>query len=250
MPVTQSSNPYNRPLPPEIYRRRRIAAAVIAVVVLVVLALIVKAIVGGGDSSDTAAVTSTSRSAAAHTTGSKTPRTTSASGTASETTGAQGSEGSDGSGGSAGETTTDATGATSTTAEPDGQCTVDDLQLTVSAGAPTYAEGQQPDFYLAVSNPTGSDCVVDLDESPMSFEVFTLSDYARVWGDTDCNEPTLTGELDLAAGEQRTFALSGWSRTSSSPDDCTDRSPVGAGAYLLYGHLGDNISEPETFNLA
>lgn len=250
--MSQSPNPYNRPLPPEIYRRRRIAAAVIVVVVLVVLVLIVRAVVGGGGSTDSAEATPTEQSTAARsaTTGSASTTTTRKTSASSTSTGASATSDPRAEETTVPEGTEEPSETTATATGEGGQCTVDDLKLTVSAGAPTYAGGQQPDFYLEVDNPTGTDCVVDLDESPMSFEVFTLSDYARVWADTDCNEPTLTGELDLAAGEQRTFVLNGWSRTTSAPDQCGDRSPAGTGAFLLYGHLGENISEPETFNLA
>ncbi|AWT26986.1 hypothetical protein Csp1_22360 [Corynebacterium provencense] len=239
--MTQPAYPGNRPLPPEIYRRRRIAAAVVAVVVLVVLVLVVRAVAGGGDpegtASSTSVVPSTASSAADRT---ATTATSTATSTVTSTASSE----------SPASSTAPAGTTTSLAAEPGGECTAEDLVLSVSAGLPTYAAGELPDFYLSVSNPTGSGCAVDLSANPMSFEVYTLSDYARVWADTDCNEPTLTGTLELAAGEERSFALNGWSRTTSSPDQCIDREPAGTGAFLLYGRLGDSTSEPATFNLA
>lgn len=223
--VSQSTSPYSQPLPPEIYRRRRIAAGVGLVVVLVVLVLIVRAITGGGESGgSTAAQSSTAVATSQHT------RSASATSGASSTKSAESS--------------------TQSSAASDAQCSLDDLQLAVRAGAPTYAEGQLPDFFLTVTNPTGSDCMVDLAQNPMKFEVFTLSDYTRVWGDTDCNDPAFVDKLALTPGETRSFALNGWSRTTSSPGDCGTRAPAGTGAFLLYGHIGDKTSEPETFNLA
>lgn len=233
---------YNRPLPPEIYRRRRIAAGVGLLVIVVVLVLIVRAITGGGgDSSDTTAGSST--------TAASVTRSASATDSARETTGASSSAGSTRSSG-ASDSAEPSAGETSDAAEPGAQCSLDDLQLEVRAGAPTYAAGQLPDFIMTVTNASESDCTVDLDQHPMSFEVFTLASYDRIWGDTDCNDPTSTESIDLAAGASRNFALNGWSRTSSAPDQCTDRADAGTGAFLLYGHLGDKVSEPGTFNLA
>ena len=103
---------------------------------------------------------------------------------------------------------------------------------------------------MSVTNNSEADCTVDLEANPMSFEVFNLASYERIWGDTDCNEPTASEDIDLAAGESRNFALNGWSRTTSAPDQCADRADAGTGAFLLYGHLGDKVSEPATFNLA
>lgn len=240
--MSQPTSPYNRPLPPEIYRRRRIAAGVGLLAIVVVLVLIVRAITGGGGSDSVAD-------------GSTGPVTTS--GTVSRATGATGSAR------SAGASTQEATdtsgqgsaadhrdGETTGAVEPGTVCSPDVLRLEVRAGAPTYAAGQLPDFIMSVTNTSGADCTVDLAANPMSFEVFNLASYERIWGDTDCNEPTVTQDIDLTAGESRNFALNGWSRTTSAPDECTDRADAGTGAFLLYGHLGDKVSEPGTFNLA
>ncbi|AGP30074.1 hypothetical protein A606_02105 [Corynebacterium terpenotabidum Y-11] len=233
--VSQIPNPYNRPLPPEIYRRRRIAAVAVLVVVILVLWLIIRGISGGGSDGSSIATETSSTAVTSRSTTATTTQTTSAS--ASQTSGET----------AAGETDS---AETSAVAEPDEQCNLDDLGIVVQAGAPTYAAGELPDFYMTVTNPTETDCEVDLVENPMSFEVFTLSDYSRVWADTDCNEPASSGVIELAAGESRNYSLGGWSRTTSSPGECTDRQPVGTGSFLLYGHLGEKTSEPATFNLA
>lgn len=240
--MSQPSNPYNRPLPPEIYRRRRIAAGVGLLVLVLVLVLIVRAITGGGgDSTETAADSSTSSATA----GSSESTTRSADASSSAST-----SGTSGSSGASSEESEEADPSESRTAEPTGTCNVDDLRLEVRSGAPTYAGGQLPDFIMSVANNSAADCTVDLEANPMSFEVFNLASYERIWGDTDCNEPTATEDIDLAAGESRNFALNGWSRTTSAPDQCADRADAGTGAFLLYGHLGDEVSEPATFNLA
>lgn len=130
-------------------------------------------------------------------------------------------------------------------------CALDDLRLSVRPGAPTFRDGQQPNFFLEVTNPTSGECDIDLSEDELKFEVFTMdSGYSRVWGDTDCNSPTSSGRLRLDPDQSRTFEMTAWSRTTSSPDSCDNREPVGNGAYMVYGHIGDNTSESQTFNLA
>lgn len=234
--MSQPEYQYSQPLPPEIYRRRRIAAVVGLLVILLVLVLIVRAISGGGGSDDTAGGSSVPATAAAHSTD------------ADVTTSGEGRDGASSRSTQKSETSTRET--TSSSAEPGAQCPLDDLHIAVQSDAPTYAAGQLPDFYLTVNNPTGADCTLDLSAHPMSFEVFTLSDYARVWADTDCNDPTMSGSVDLGSGETRNFVLNGWSRTTSTPEGCTNRTDAGTGAFLLYGHLGDRTTEPQTFNLA
>lgn len=231
-------------MPPEIYQRRRITAVVVLVVVVALLWWVISSLTGGGDGQNTVARTSESSAV------SQTP-----SETAPESTESAASS----------ETSTEASESASpsrsaepseTEAVPDDvaskeTCGLDDLRLSVRPGAPTFRDGQQPNFFLEVTNPTSGECDIDLGEDELKFEVFTMdSGYSRVWGDTDCNSPTSTGRLRLDPDQSRTFEMTAWSRTTSSPDSCDNREPVGNGAYMVYGHIGDNTSESQTFNLA
>lgn len=243
--MTAPRNPNSddpRPLPPEIYRRRRIAAVVVLVVVLVLIVLGLRACSGGGDGAteqDASATTSTETQSW--------PASASATGTSTETTSE--SAAASGSSSTSGKPSGSASPSTSAAAEPGESCVPGDLQLAVRAGAPGYGPGENPDFYLTVTNPGDQPCNLDLDEAPLSFDVFALSDYGRVWGDTDCNDPTSQGTTALPAGEAKSFKMSGWSRTTSAPGQCDAREPVSAGSYMVYGHVGDATSEPGTFNL-
>jgi hypothetical protein len=229
-------------LPPEIYQRRRITAVVVLVVVVALLWWVISSLTGGDDTQDQVAQTSESTAATA----------------AGSTAAASGSAES-----SATSTEPSRSASPSASAEPSESrgvpdevaskttCELDDLQLSVRPGAPTFRDGQQPNFFLEVTNPTSGECDIDLGENELKFEVFTMdSGYTRVWGDTDCNSPTSTGRLRLDADQSRTFEMTAWSRTTSSPGSCADRQPVGSGAYMVYGHIGDNTSESQTFNLA
>lgn len=231
-------------MPPEIYQRRRITAVVVLVVVVALLWWVISSLTGGDDGQNTVARTSESSAV------SQAP-----SETAPESTESAASS----------ETSTEASESASpsrsaepseTEAVPDDvaskeTCGLDDLRLSVRPGAPTFRDGQQPNFFLEVTNPTSGECDIDLGEDELKFEVFTMdSGYSRVWGDTDCNSPTSTGRLRLDPDQSRTFEMTAWSRTTSSPDSCDNREPVGNGAYMVYGHIGDNTSESQTFNLA
>ncbi|WP_414122424.1 hypothetical protein [Corynebacterium nuruki] len=237
--VTAPRNPYHddpRPLPPEIYRRRRIAAVVVLVVVVVLIVLGLRACSGGGDGA-----TDENAAATSSTTAQSWPASASATATSAQSTASSATSSS-----SASES---ASPSTSAAPEPGEACVPGDLQLAVRSGAPSYGPGENPDFYLTVTNPGDNPCNLDLGEAPLRFDVFSLGDYGRVWGDTDCNEPTSQGTTALPAGEAKSFKMSGWSRTTSAPGQCGDRAPVPAGSYLVYGHVGDATSEPGTFNL-
>lgn len=129
-------------------------------------------------------------------------------------------------------------------------CELGDLRVTAVPGKSTFDPEEQPTFYAKIANPTKADCVIDVDEAKLLFEVFAMDDYHRVWGDLDCNEPSITGEVTIEAGKSQNYKMGSWSRTTSAPEQCDSRQPVGPGSYLLYAHLGDNVSQPATFNMS
>jgi hypothetical protein len=233
-------------LPPEIYRRRRVTAVVVLVVVIALLWWVISSLTGGDDGQDRVAQTSvSSEESAPETTESAEQSGESGSSRASETSAA-----SESASPSESEEPSESRGVPDEVASKE-TCELDDLQLSVRPGAPTFRDGQQPNFFLKVTNPTSGECDIDLGENELKFEVFTMdSGYSRVWGDTDCNSPTSTGRLRLDPDQSRTFEMTAWSRTTSSPDSCDNREPVGNGAYMVYGHIGDKTSESQTFNLA
>lgn len=224
-----------RSVPREIYQRRRVAAVVIGVVVLALLWWIIASLTGG-DPENTAASQSTSA----------TSRSVDATSPAEPPNGKKKEPKASSSASSSSSSSSSAT--TGAAAKKD-SCTLNDLKITATPGAPFFGPDQQPNFFVQIENPTGADCEIDADTSPLSFEVFTLNNYQRVWADTDCNPSEITGELKVPAGESLNYELGAWSRTTSAPNACEARQPVGPGSYLLYGHLGEAVSEPATFNL-
>ena len=129
-------------------------------------------------------------------------------------------------------------------------CELSDLVIRASSDATTYPDGVQPNFGMTVVNPTGADCKIDLDEESLRFEVYRISDNQRMWTDTDCYDSVQRGEYNFPAGEERSFDAV-WSRLASERGgDCSQRPVVEPGAYFLHTVIGDNASEPYTFNLA
>ncbi len=128
-------------------------------------------------------------------------------------------------------------------------CELSDLIINASSDATTYPKGVQPNFGMTVINPTGADCKINLDKDSLRFEVYRLSDNRRMWSDTDCYDSVQRGDYNFPAGEERSFDAV-WSRLASERDgSCSERPAVEPGAYFLHTVIGDNASEPYTFNL-
>ena len=235
-------------LPREIYLRRRVAAVIVLVVVLAVLWWIIAAITPNGDKTDPAAMTTTPTSASAPAAASA-----AASATVSTPAGSTDVAGSEVTGVTTGATptgtvTATATTPSATTSPAKATCELSDLVVTASPNQANYEGDTRPEFSVTIQNPTAADCEVDLDVSPIAFEVFDMVGNGRVWGDLDCNEPTGTGMVQFEPGQSRYYQAT-WSRTGSAPDQCVDRPAVGPGAYYLYVSVGDNHSAPVPFNI-
>lgn len=215
---------HHQPLPREVYIRRRIVA-VAAIIVVVGLLWWFIASLGSDDAQPTSAsstspvVTSTQ------------PDVTSPSEPPNQKREVQ-------------------TAVSTTTGGGKTTCGVEDLQVVAKPGEATFAADQLPNFFAEITNPTQVNCVVNLSEDRLMFEVFALNNYGRVWADLDCNEPNVNGEVTIEPGQKVAYELKAWSRTTSAPGQCDNRQSVGAGAYLLYAHVGDNVSAPATFNVA
>lgn len=211
---------------PEVYYQRRRVAAAVALVIVVLLVVAVIALLRPNKETEQAAVTSTVAATAEQTTAQE---------TTVETTTQEAEET------STEETTTQAAAA-------DGECSLADLQIEAQTNHANYPANSQPVFYMTVRNPTESDCVINLDENVMRFEVYAMDTNQRMWADVDCNPSVGEGEETFAAGSERYFEAT-WSRTNSAPGECSNRTPVPAGSYYLHTVIGDNPSAPATFNL-
>lgn len=138
--------------------------------------------------------------------------------------------------------------ATQAAPENPGQCSLKDLQITAMTNQPAYPAGVEPVLYMEVKNPTDVECAINIDEAPLRFEVYSMGTNERIWADTDCNQPMLSGVETFAPGQTRGFEAR-WSATNSAPDACENRAPVPAGSYFLHAVIGDNASDPAPFNI-
>ena len=101
---------------------------------------------------------------------------------------------------------------------------------------------------MNVKNPTDTDCVIDVGDDLLRFEVYEMRTNARVWSDTNCYPGVETGVQEFPAGTERGLNAV-WSGTGSAPGQCTNREQVPAGAYYLHAVIDDNASDPAPFNL-
>ena len=144
--------------------------------------------------------------------------------------------------------TTEPTASTEAAPAKKGSCELGDLRVQSSSNQPSYAEGAQPVFYMEVENPTDTDCVIDLDDDLLRFEVYDMATNDRIWSDTDCYPPVAAGNVEFAPGEKRRWEAR-WSATASQPGQCDNRPEVMAGSYFLHGVIGENASDASPFNI-
>ncbi|MGV0379550.1 hypothetical protein [Corynebacterium lehmanniae] len=221
-----------RPLPPEIYMRRRVAALVILLVVVALLVWGLSAFARSGKTDETETTPETVAEA---------PSTT----LATEPT-VQLSE--ESTTPTSSEASTQPSEETAAAPVKKGSCELADLQIHASSNQPSYAVGVQPVFYMEVENPTDTDCVINLDDDLLRFEVYDMATNDRIWSDTDCYPPVAAGNVEFAPGEKRRWEAR-WSATASQPGQCDNRPEVKAGSYFLHGVIGDNASDASPFNI-
>lgn len=129
-----------------------------------------------------------------------------------------------------------------------GACELKDLRIKALPNQPSYAAGTEPVFYMEVENPTDTDCVIDLDDNILRFEVYDMRTNERMWADTDCYQPVVSGTQTYKAGEKQGYQAR-WSGTVSQPGKCDDRPAIEPGSYFLHTVIGDNASEAAPFNI-
>lgn len=211
--------------------RRRVAALVILLVVVALLVWGLSAFARSGKPETTDEVT-------------ETPSTT----IATEPTVELSTEPTETTATTATATTTATTEETAAAPVKRGSCELGDLNIQASSNQPSYAVGTQPVFYMEVENPTDTDCVIDLDDNLLRFEVYDMASNDRIWSDTDCYPPVAGGTVEFAPGEKRRWEAR-WSGTASQPGQCDNRPTVKEGSYFLHGVIGENASDASPFNI-
>jgi hypothetical protein len=127
------------------------------------------------------------------------------------------------------------------------------LSLSLTTQSAAYANGDDPQFTVAVVNKGTSDC--DVDVSPKSLVLNVYSGLDHVWSSADCG----TGGKDLrgiAPGTVQTVTYA-WNRTRSSQGCTSNGASVNLGTYYGVVSLGPGSgpnapaaqSQPKTFQL-
>ncbi|MDK8845755.1 hypothetical protein QP888_04355 [Corynebacterium sp. MSK297] len=269
--MTSPQHPQRR-LPEEIYRRRRMAGLAVLLLLVLLLVWIFSAIFGGNgeenpqSAADTSAANQTATATAAREekdgdAGKDSDKDAddaandSAAKEAEDIEGAHGAKDSDrprkgdeDKEKSADERPSPYPGEGEEAHATSGACELHDLSVTAHSDKAYYAGGDQPTFYMSVENPTDHDCVVNLDENPLRFEVYDLNTNHRMWADTDCYPAVITGNQEFKAGQTRHFEAV-WSKTNSAPGECNHRPATPEGNYFLHAVVGDNASDALTFAL-
>lgn len=121
------------------------------------------------------------------------------------------------------------------------------LLVEALTDAATYAQGQNPQLSIRLTNQSDVDCTLNVGTSAQSFTVASGSDIW--WRSTDCQTEPSDMIVLLAAGQQVTSSAPlTWDRTRSSVDSCQSERPSAAGGGATY-HLSvaiDGIASTNT----
>ena len=231
-----------RPLPDEIYVRRRVGALVVLLILVVLvvwgLSAVAKSGNNSGDGSDAAVASTDVTPSITPVTEPTVPAPKDAESSTSATPEAAATDA---------EKEGDVEASASEEPLAKGSCELSDLRITALTEFPSFKVGDSPKIFMEVENPTDTDCVLDLNDGDMRFEVYDMATNARVWSDTDCYASIVVGQETFPAGEKRPYQAV-WSGTASAPGACTDRKTVPAGSYYLHAVIGDNASDAAPFN--
>ncbi|MFG1797015.1 hypothetical protein [Nocardia sp. NPDC049149] len=226
----------NGPLPPEIYwRRRALAIGALVVALALVIWLVLTVSRGGnspGDSKPVAAGSSTSAPSKA------------ADGSTAKPAGTGESEAPKSS--TSGSATATPSGTTTAAA---GQCPDQSLAVKVTIEQPTYKVGEQPVFWIVITNISQAACARDMGSGLQQVSVWTLDGQRRLWSSADCYPDGQPDVRTLNRGEQASFTVT-WSGSTSQPNCAGDRVQVPPGAYSVVAQMGSVRSSIEPFNLA
>ncbi|MEV7826669.1 hypothetical protein [Microbacterium enclense] len=204
--------PRRRRQSPAVYRRRRLAAGLLALLVIGLVVWLVAA--PPWRVAPTAAPTSSPSSPA--------PSTSSTASAATPTS-------------SAAPTTTP------TPSVPSGpvECTAGSITVEALSDKAEYAQGENPQLSIRLTNSSSNPCTMNVGTSAQSFTVTSGTDVW--WRSTDCQSEPSDMEVTLAAGQVVTSSSPlVWDRTRSSVSTCDGERPYAPGGGATY-HLSVSI---------
>lgn len=131
--------------------------------------------------------------------------------------------------------------STPTPQAPEGpaECTPADITVDALTDKGEYAQGENPQLSIRLTNTSASPCTMNVGTSAQSFTVTSGSDVW--WRSTDCQSEPSDMEVTLAAGQEVTSSAPlTWDRTRSSVDSCDGERPFAPGGGATY-HLSVSI---------
>ncbi|BAJ74024.1 hypothetical protein MTES_1060 [Microbacterium testaceum StLB037] len=205
--------PRRRRQSPAVYRRRRLAAALLALVVIGLVVWLVAAppwrSAPAGDTAPAPVVSAPAPSTAA----SDAPPSDAP--------------------------TTPAPSPTASTSDGPAECTPADIKVEALSDKSEYAQGENPQLSIRLTNSGANPCTMNVGTSAQSFTVTSGSDVW--WRSTDCQSEPSDMEVTLAAGQTVTSSAPlTWDRTRSSVGSCDSERPFAPGGGATY-HLSVSI---------
>ena len=132
-----------------------------------------------------------------------------------------------------------------------GPCVASDIEVVALADKESYADGENPQLSIQLTNIGARDCTLNVGTTTQSFTVSSGDD--TWWRSTDCQTEPSDMIVLLTAGQTVASASPlTWDRTRSSVDTCQDpnrqRAPGGGASYHLRVEIG-GIPSTETKQL-
>ncbi len=119
------------------------------------------------------------------------------------------------------------------------ECAPADITVEALTDKGEYAQGENPQLSIRLTNTSATPCTMNVGTSAQSFTVTSGSDVW--WRSTDCQSEPSDMEVTLAAGQQVTSAAPlTWDRTRSSVSSCQGERPFAPGGGATY-HLSVSI---------
>ncbi|MGV9672184.1 serine/threonine protein kinase [Gordonia sp. NPDC003504] len=145
------------------------------------------------------------------------------------------------------ESTTDRT-TSMESVEGDGNCPSQSLAVVLYTDKSTYTTNSQPIFTLVATNAGLAACRQDVGKAAQNVSVKTLDGSRTLWSAQDCS-PVRSHNIQRLQPQQQFKDTITWSGFTSSPGCTRPRTTVGPGSYQAIGKVGENESEPITFNI-
>ncbi|MDQ1112603.1 cytoskeletal protein RodZ [Microbacterium testaceum] len=119
------------------------------------------------------------------------------------------------------------------------ECTASDITVAALSDKSEYAQGENPQLSIKLTNTSANPCTMNVGTSAQSFTVTSGSDVW--WRSTDCQAEPSDMEVTLAAGQVVTSSAPlTWDRTRSSVNSCGGERPYAPGGGATY-HLSVSI---------